>query len=44
MPRKIDYLNDPAGTKPTTIVPTANVAVVNDAGELLVIRRANNDN
>jgi ADP-ribose pyrophosphatase YjhB (NUDIX family) len=42
--RRIDYFDDPRAPKPTTIVPSANVAVVNDAGEILLIRRADNDN
>jgi 8-oxo-dGTP pyrophosphatase MutT (NUDIX family) len=42
--RRIDYYDDPAAPAANTIVPSANVAVINDAGEILVIHRADNDN
>jgi ADP-ribose pyrophosphatase YjhB (NUDIX family) len=41
---RIDYLDDPAAPPATTIVPSANVVVTNDAGEILLIRRSDNDN
>jgi ADP-ribose pyrophosphatase YjhB (NUDIX family) len=41
---RIDYLNDPAAPKANSIVPSANVIVVNDQGEILMIRRTDNDN
>jgi ADP-ribose pyrophosphatase YjhB (NUDIX family) len=44
MGRRIDYLNDPAAPTATTLVPSVNVGVRNDAGELLLIRRTDNDN
>ena len=44
MPRRIDYHHDPAAPLATTIVPSVNVAVTNDAGELLLIRRTDNGN
>jgi ADP-ribose pyrophosphatase YjhB (NUDIX family) len=42
--RRIDFYDDPAAPPATTIVPSVNVVVVNDAGSLLLIRRADNDN
>jgi 8-oxo-dGTP pyrophosphatase MutT (NUDIX family) len=42
--RRIDYYDDPAAPKANSVVPSANVVVVNDAGELLLIRRTDNDN
>lgn len=44
MSRRIDYDHDPAAPTATSIVPSANVAVTNDAGELLLIRRTDNGN
>ena len=44
MGRRIDYYNDPEAPKPNSIVPSANVVVVNDDGEILLIRRSDNDN
>lgn len=41
--RRIDYFDDPDGPRPTRIVPAVAVAVVNDAGQLLMIQRADND-
>jgi 8-oxo-dGTP pyrophosphatase MutT (NUDIX family) len=41
---RIDYLDDPAAPAATTIVPSANVVVTNDAGEILLIRRSDNEN
>jgi ADP-ribose pyrophosphatase YjhB (NUDIX family) len=43
MARRIDFFNDPAAPKATSIVPSANVIVVNEAAELLLIRRTDND-
>jgi ADP-ribose pyrophosphatase YjhB (NUDIX family) len=42
--RRIDYYDDPAAPAATTIVPSVNVVVTNDAGEVLLIRRSDNDN
>jgi ADP-ribose pyrophosphatase YjhB (NUDIX family) len=42
--RRIDYYDDPAAPAATTIVPSVNVVVTNDAGEILLIRRSDNDN
>ena len=44
MSRRIDYYDDPAAPAATTIVPSVNVVVTNDAGEVLLIRRSDNDN
>src|SRR5262249_28631780 len=44
MGERIDYLNDPAAPKATGVVPSANVIVVNDQGEILLIRRTDNEN
>jgi ADP-ribose pyrophosphatase YjhB (NUDIX family) len=42
--RRIDYFDDPQAPAPTSVVPSANVVVVNDAGEILLIHRTDNDN
>jgi len=44
MARRIDHHHDPDAPPATSIVPSVNVAVTNDAGELLLIRRTDNDN
>ena len=44
MSRRIDFHNDPDAPPANSIVPSANVAVTNDAGEVLLIRRSDNDN
>lgn len=44
MSRRIDYFDDPAAPRANSVVPSANVVVVNDAGEILLIRRTDNDN
>lgn len=41
--RRIDYFDDPDAPRPTRIVPAVTVAVVNDAEQLLMIRRTDND-
>jgi len=41
---RIDYLDDPAAPKANSIVPSANVIAVNNQGEILMIRRTDNDN
>lgn len=46
-PRKmsrIDYLDDPKAPPANSLVPSVNVVVVNDHGEILLIRRSDNDN
>jgi 8-oxo-dGTP pyrophosphatase MutT (NUDIX family) len=42
MPRT-DYLNDPNAPEPNSIVPAASAIVTNDAGEILLQRRKDND-
>jgi ADP-ribose pyrophosphatase YjhB (NUDIX family) len=42
--RWIDYLDDPDAPAPTSVVPSANVIVVNDEGAILLIRRTDNGN
>jgi ADP-ribose pyrophosphatase YjhB (NUDIX family) len=44
MSRRIDYYSDPGAPAATSIVPSVNVVVTNDAGEVLLIRRSDNDN
>jgi 8-oxo-dGTP pyrophosphatase MutT (NUDIX family) len=43
-PGRIDYYNDPNAPKATTIVPSVNVIVENDQGEILLIQRSDNGN
>jgi 8-oxo-dGTP pyrophosphatase MutT (NUDIX family) len=42
--RRIDYYDDPDAPAATTIVPSVNVVLTNDEGEILLIRRSDNDN
>jgi ADP-ribose pyrophosphatase YjhB (NUDIX family) len=44
MAERIDYLDDSAAPKADSVVPSANVIVVNDQGEILMIRRTDNGN
>jgi ADP-ribose pyrophosphatase YjhB (NUDIX family) len=44
MGKRIDYLDDPEAPQATSLVPSVNVGVRNDDGELLLIRRTDNDN
>jgi ADP-ribose pyrophosphatase YjhB (NUDIX family) len=44
MARRIDYYDDPDAPAANSIVPSVNVAVTNDAGQVLLIRRSDNDN
>jgi ADP-ribose pyrophosphatase YjhB (NUDIX family) len=44
MPGRIDYYDDPNAPKANSMVPSVNVVVTNDAGEILLIRRSDNDN
>src|SRR5262249_55673783 len=43
-PGRIDYYDDPNAPKATTIVPSVNVVVENDHGEILLIQRSDNGN
>jgi len=44
MGRRIDYHGDPDAPRANSLVPSVNVAVTNDAGQLLLIRRSDNAN
>ncbi len=44
MSRRIDYYDDPNAPKANSLVPSVNVVVTNDNGEILLIRRSDNDN
>ena len=43
-PKRIDYYDSPDAPKANSLVPAVNVVVVNDAGEILLIRRTDNGN
>jgi ADP-ribose pyrophosphatase YjhB (NUDIX family) len=40
----MDYYDDPNAPAANSLVPSVNVVVSNDAGEILLIRRTDNDN
>ncbi len=44
MGRRIDWLNDPAAPPANSMVPSANVIVINDDGQILMIQRSDNGN
>jgi 8-oxo-dGTP pyrophosphatase MutT (NUDIX family) len=44
MAERIDYLDDPDAPQANSLVPSANVIVANDQGEILMIRRTDNGN
>jgi 8-oxo-dGTP pyrophosphatase MutT (NUDIX family) len=44
VPSRIDYLDDPDAPEANSLVPSANVIVVNDQDEILLIRRTDNGN
>jgi len=44
MPSRIDYLDDPDAPAANSVVASANVIVANDQGEILMMRRTDNDN
>lgn len=44
MPKRIDYLDDPAAPRANSLLPSANVIVVSKKGEILMIRRTDNGN
>src|SRR3954453_22254483 len=44
MGRRLDYLDDPDAPEATSLVPSVNVGVLNGRGELLLIRRTDNEN
>lgn len=41
---RIDYYDAPDAPTPNSLVPSANVVVVNDEGQVLMIHRTDNDN
>jgi 8-oxo-dGTP pyrophosphatase MutT (NUDIX family)/predicted RNase H-like HicB family nuclease len=43
-PRRIDYYDDPGAPKASSLVPSVNVIVTNDADDILMIRRTDNGN
>lgn len=44
MARRIDFYDDPRAPRANSLVPSVNVVVVSDAGEILMIRRSDNGN
>ncbi|MFI6796173.1 NUDIX hydrolase [Streptosporangium canum] len=44
MARRIDFYDAPEAPAPNSLVPSVNVVVTNDAGDILMIRRSDNDN
>ncbi|PZG15575.1 NUDIX domain-containing protein [Nonomuraea aridisoli] len=44
MSQRIDYHNDPNAPAANSLVPSVNVVVTNDTGEVLLIRRSDNGN
>lgn len=42
--RRIDYYDDPGAPRANSLVPSANVVVVDGRGALLLIHRSDNDN
>jgi ADP-ribose pyrophosphatase YjhB (NUDIX family) len=44
MARRIDFYDDPSAPEANSLVPSVNVVVTNRAGDVLLIRRSDNDN
>ncbi|MGP3914260.1 NUDIX hydrolase [Nonomuraea sp. 10N515B] len=44
MAKRIDFYDDPNAPAPNSLVPSVNVIVTNTAGDVLMIRRSDNDN
>lgn len=44
MSKRIDYYDDPAAPLANSIVPSVNVLIENEAGEILMIQRSDNGN
>jgi ADP-ribose pyrophosphatase YjhB (NUDIX family) len=42
--RRIDYYDDPKAPRANSLVPSVNVVVSNERGDILLIRRSDNDN
>jgi ADP-ribose pyrophosphatase YjhB (NUDIX family) len=43
-PQRIDYYDSPEAPRANSLVPAVNVVIVNDASEILLIRRTDNGN
>jgi len=41
---RIDYYDEPTAPRANSLVPAVSVAVINEAGDLLLIRRTDNGN
>jgi len=44
MARRLDFYDDSEAPAPNSLVPSVNVVVTNNAGDILMIRRSDNDN
>ena len=44
MARRIDFYDDPAAPEANSLVPSVNVVVTNSDGDVLLIRRSDNQN
>jgi len=44
MGQRIDYYDDPNAPEANSLVPSVNVVVTNDSGQILIIKRSDNDN
>ncbi|MFI6455963.1 hypothetical protein ACIBF6_30905 [Streptosporangium amethystogenes] len=44
MARRLDFHDAPSAPAPNNLAPLVNVVVVDDAGNLLMIHRTDNDN
>ncbi|WP_031167895.1 NUDIX hydrolase [Streptosporangium roseum] len=44
MGRRIDFYDDPAAPEPNSLVPSVNVVVTDETGEIPMIRRSDNGN
>jgi ADP-ribose pyrophosphatase YjhB (NUDIX family) len=44
LPGRIDYYNDPSAPRANSLVPSVNVVVINEAGDVLLIQRSDNGN
>ncbi|GAA4965115.1 ADP-ribose pyrophosphatase YjhB (NUDIX family) [Nonomuraea thailandensis] len=44
MAKRIDFYDDPDAPEPDSLVPSVNVIVTNPVGDVLMIRRSDNDN
>ncbi|WP_066361230.1 NUDIX hydrolase [Herbidospora mongoliensis] len=44
MAKRIDFYDDPDAPAPNSLVPSVNVVVTNEAGDILMIRRSDNGN